>query len=89
MGAGVRDIVILLVWQFSRPVLLANLIAWPIAIYAMANWLQGFTYRLELYWVLPICAVAGILSLIVAWLTVGGNAAKVANANPIKALRCE
>lgn len=89
MGAGVRDIVILLVWQFSRPVLLANLIAWPIAIYAMANWLQGFTYRLELYWVLPICVVAGILSLIVAWLTVGGNAAKVANANPIKALRCE
>lgn len=89
MGARVRDIVILLVWQFSRPVLLANVIAWPIAIYAMADWLQSFTYRLELYWMLPICIAAGFLSLIVAWLTVGGNAAKVANANPIKALRCE
>ena len=89
MGARVGDIVTLLIWQFSKPVLVANLIAWPISIYAMTYWLQSFPYRIDLLWLLPICLVTGVLTLFIAWLTVGGNAAKVARANPIYALRSE
>jgi putative ABC transport system permease protein len=89
MGARIQDIVTLLIWQFSKPVLVANLIAWPISIYAMTYWLQSFPYRIDLLWLLPICLVTGVLTLLIAWLTVGGNAAKVARANPIHALRSE
>jgi len=89
LGATVRDIVQLLVWQFSKPVLLANLIAWPIAAWAMMRWLETFPYRMDFWYLLPLCVFAGITTLAVAWVTVGGNAAKVARANPIKALRYE
>lgn len=89
MGASVKDIVTLLIWQFSKPVIIANLIAWPISIYAMLIWLESFSYRIDTLWLGPICAVVGGSLLIVAWATVGGNAAKVARANPIGALRQE
>ncbi len=89
MGARVMDIVRLLVWQFSKPVLLANLIAWPLAAWGMLNWLQAFPYRLDEWVLVPLCLIAGLIALAIAWFTVGGNAAKVARANPIKALRYE
>ncbi|TDF34613.1 ABC transporter permease [Alteromonadaceae bacterium M269] len=89
MGAEVRDIVTLLIWQFSRPVIIANLIAWPVSIYAMLSWLESFSYRIDAIWLLPICITVGAVLLLVAWATVGSNAAKVAMANPIKALRQE
>lgn len=89
MGARVRDIVQLLLWQFSKPVLLANIIAWPLACWGVINWLQQFPYRLDTWVLLPVCLGAGLLALSIAWLTVGGNAARVARANPIKALRYE
>ena len=47
LGARTRDIVRLLVWQFSRPVLIANLIAWPIAWWLMRDWLNGFDARID------------------------------------------
>ena len=89
MGANIMQIVKLLIWQFSKPVVLANVIAWPIAAYLMNNWLQNFPYRIEQWYLLPICLLVGFLSLSVAWLTVGGNAARVARKNPIHALRYE
>lgn len=89
MGANVSQIVKLLIWQFSKPVALANLIAWPIAIYAMNSWLEEFPYRIEQWYLLPICLLVGLLSLSIAWLTVGGNAARVARKNPVHALRYE
>ncbi len=89
MGASVKDIVALLIWQFSKPIMIANLIAWPISIYAMLLWLESFSYRIDTLWLGPICLVVGGSLLLVAWATVGGNAAKVARANPIKALRQE
>ncbi|MDN4502476.1 ABC transporter permease [Alteromonadaceae bacterium BrNp21-10] len=89
MGAQISDIVKLLIWQFSKPVLIANIIAWPIAAYAMLSWLQEFPYRLEAIWLLPICVATGLLSLLIAWATVGGNAAKVAKNKPVHALRHE
>lgn len=89
MGASVIDIVRLLIWQFSKPVLLANLIAWPIAVYGILQWLENFPYRIETWWLGVFCLIAAFVALTIAWITVGGNAAKVARSNPIKALRYE
>jgi putative ABC transport system permease protein len=89
MGANVTDIVALLIWQFSKPIMIANLIAWPISVYVMLKWLESFSYRIDTLWLAPICLIVGGCLLLAAWATVGGNAAKVARANPIKALRQE
>jgi putative ABC transport system permease protein len=87
LGARTRDIVRLLVWQFSKPVLLANVIAWPLAFLAMRNWLNGFDDRITLT---PVPFVlAGILALVIAVVTVAGHASRVASAKPITALRYE
>ena len=89
MGAKVKNIVSLLLWQFSKPVLIANIIAWPLAIYFMLDWLERFSYQLP-YWVLaPLCLGAAVIALAIAWLTVATNTARVARSNPIKALRYE
>jgi len=89
MGASVLDIVRLLLWQFSKPVMVANLIAWPLASWGMMQWLESFPYRLGDWVLVPLCLAAGLIALLIAWITVGGNAAKVARSNPIKALRYE
>jgi putative ABC transport system permease protein len=47
-GARTRDIILLLLWQFSIPVLMANVIAWPVAYYYLHNWLEGYAYRISL-----------------------------------------
>jgi len=86
-GARVRDVVFLLLWQFSVPVLIANLIAWPVAWYYLHDWLQGFAYRITLS---PIYFLgAGAAALVIAWATVFVHAHRVARANPIHALRYE
>lgn len=87
LGASVPDLVRLLVWQFSRPVLVANLIAWPVAWYGLSLWLEGFAYRVELDPLLFLAAGAG--ALLIAWVTVAGHAARVAVEKPVKALRYE
>jgi putative ABC transport system permease protein len=87
LGARTRDIVRLLVWQFSRPVLIANVIAWPIAWWTMRDWLNGFDTRMALT-PLPF-VLAGGLALAIAVATIAGHAFKVARANPIRALRYE
>jgi putative ABC transport system permease protein len=87
LGATVRDIVQLLAWQFSKPVILANLIAWPVAWWAMRDWLNTFDARIALT-PTPF-ALAGILALGIAIGTVAGHALKVARLNPIHALRYE
>ena len=86
-GAKTRDLVLLLLWQFSIPVLVANLIAWPIAWYYLHGWLNGFTYRISLS---PLYFLGvGLAALAIAWLTILGHALKIARANPIHALRHE
>src|SRR6185503_18374251 len=87
LGARTRDIVRLLVWQFSRPVIIANIIAWPIAWWMMRDWLNGFDQRIALTPVPFVIAAAIALGIAVA--TVVGHAVKVARANPIHALRYE
>ncbi len=86
-GARTRDVAILLLWQFSIPVLIANVIAWPLAWYYLRGWLQGFASHIALS---PLYFVAaGIAALLIAWLTVLSHALRVARANPIHALRTE
>ncbi|MFM2043690.1 MAG: hypothetical protein RLY86_2266 [Pseudomonadota bacterium] len=87
LGAGVPDIVRLLVWQFSKPVLVANIIAWPLAWWGMSRWLEGFAYRIDLNPALFV--LAGSVALSIAWGTVAVHAVRVAQSNPIKALRYE
>jgi putative ABC transport system permease protein len=89
MGARVKNIISLLLWQFSKPVLIANIIAWPVAIFAMQSWLERFTYRFNSLLMIPICIVSGFIALAIAWFTVAGNTTRVAKSKPIKALRYE
>jgi len=87
LGAPVSHIVILLSKEFSRWILLANIIAWPIGWYAMSKWLQSFAYRTGLN---PLPFIfAGLLSLMVAALPVGYQAVKAAVADPVDSLRYE
>jgi putative ABC transport system permease protein len=86
-GARSRDIVRLLAWQFSKPVIVANLIAWPVAWWVMRDWLDTFDARIALGPV-PFLA-AGLLAFAIAVGTIAGHALKVSRANPIHALRYE
>jgi putative ABC transport system permease protein len=86
-GARTRDIVLLLLWQFSIPVFLANAIAWPVAWYYLHGWLEGFAYHISLS---PLYFLgSGAVAMVIAWVTVFTHARRVANANPIYALRYE
>lgn len=86
-GANVGNIVGLLLWQFSKPVLIANLIAWPVAWYYLDRWLSGFAYRIDLN---PLYFVAaGLVALVIAWLTVTMHSVRVARSKPVLALRYE
>jgi putative ABC transport system permease protein len=86
-GARTRDIVRLLLWQFSIPVLIANLIAWPVAWYFLRHWLEGYAYKISLS---PLYFLAaGTIALLIAWATVIIHTLVVARASPILALRCE
>src|SRR5204863_9327770 len=76
LGARTRDIVRLLVWQFSRPVIIANVIAWPVAWWLMRDWLNGFDQRIPLTPVPFVIAAAVALGIAIA--TVVGHAVKVA-----------
>src|SRR5665213_1448708 len=80
-GARDRDVIILLLWQFTIPVLIANLIAWPLAWYYLRDWLQGFAYRIPLSPFYFVCV--GVAALLIAWATILGHALRVARANPI------
>ncbi len=87
LGASVASIVSLLSGDFAKLVLLANIIAWPAAWYAMNTWLQGFAYRAPLdAWVFVSASAA---ALGIALLTVSFQSIKAALANPVEALRCE
>ena len=87
MGAAVLQVAALLLWQFSRPVLLANLVAWPAAFWLMRRWLSAFAYHVELQW--WVFAGASTGALLVALLAVGGQALLAARQKPVLALRYE
>lgn len=87
LGASVSSIVFLFSKEFSKWVLLANIIGWPVAYFAMMKWLANFAYRTSLnVWTFIL---AGALALFIAILTVSYHSLKAAVADPIKALRYE
>ncbi|MHB1205332.1 MAG: ABC transporter permease [Rhodospirillaceae bacterium] len=87
MGASRTDVLRLVLWQFTKPVLWANLIAWPVAYFIMRRWLESFAYHIDLSpWMF---LAASALALVIAVLTVSGHALLVARSQPVKALRYE
>jgi putative ABC transport system permease protein len=87
MGGSVWSIVRLLTNDFSKMVLVANVIAWPVAYFTMTRWLENFAYRIDLT---PLIFIgSGLIALCIAWVTVGGTAAKAATRKPVLALRYE
>jgi putative ABC transport system permease protein len=86
-GARSRDIVRLLAWQFTKPVMIANLIAWPVAWWVMRDWLNGFDARIDLG-PTPF-VIAGLIAFMIAIGTIAGHALRVSRTNPIHALRYE
>ena len=87
LGASVQGVVLLLTKDFTKLVSIAFLIAAPVAYFAMKHWLQDFAYRTDLHPIIFI--LAGLLALLIAWLTVGYQAIKAALTNPVEALRYE
>lgn len=87
LGASVQSIVVLFSKEFIILIGIAFFIAAPLGYYLMHQWLIGFYYHIELSW--PVFVAAIVISVIIAWLTVGYKAIKAAIANPVKSLRTE
>lgn len=87
LGASVTGIVTLLSKDFLKLVLIAIVIASPLAWYVMHRWLQDFAYRVDINW--WVFLLAGIIAAAIAFVTISFQAIKAANANPVKSLRTE
>jgi putative ABC transport system permease protein len=89
LGASETSLIFLLSKEFTLLVLIANLVAWPLAYLAMHNWLEGFAYRIQLNSHLGFFLLASAIALLIAWLTVSFQAVKASLVNPIDSLRYE
>jgi len=87
VGASKSNILVLLSKEYTRCILLANLIAWPAAYFAMNRWLRDFAYRITIS--TQTFILSAFLALIIAWIVVSYQALKAASANPAEALRFE
>lgn len=87
LGASVTSVVALLSKDFIKLVLIAIIIATPLAWYTMNRWLEDFAYRIELQW--WMFALAGLLAVVIALLTVSFQSVKAALMNPVKSLRSD
>ena len=87
LGASVSGIVTQLSKEFLKLVVLANIVALPVAYYCMDLWLQDFSYRISIG--VGTLLLSASLALIIAWATVGYQAVKAAMSNPVEALRYE
>ena len=87
LGASVPNLVVLLTSDFTKLVLIAFLIAAPVAYYLMHTWLDNFAYHMEMS--AGIFLLAGVAALLIAWLTVSYHSVRAALSNPVKSLRSE
>ena len=87
LGATGYQLVYLLSATFTRPILIATVIAVPLAWYGMSQWLSGFAYHVSIDW--TIFVIAFLSALIIAWLTVSFESIKAARTNPVISLRSE
>ena len=87
MGASQNQILYLFLSQFSRWVIISNLVAWPLSYFVMKNWLQNFTYRIDFpFWTFIISL---LLSLTIAVITVSWQSIKASRMNPAASIRVE
>lgn len=87
LGASLLNIVVLLSREFIKWVLVANIIAWPVAYFAMNKWLQNFAYKVHIGWI--VFVLTAVLTFVIALLTVSYQSVKAAMADPVYALRYE
>jgi putative ABC transport system permease protein len=87
LGASVNNIIFLLSKEFAKLVLIANILAWPLAFYAMNRWLGNFAYRIGVGW--DLFVFSGVLAVAIALVTVCFHSVRAALANPATALRYE
>jgi len=87
LGASVPNIAAMLSTNFLKPVTIAMLIAFPVSWYAMNSWLEGFAYKVGIEW--WVFAFAGVVTIIIALLTVTYQSVKASLSNPVKSLRTE
>ncbi|GAI42559.1 unnamed protein product [marine sediment metagenome] len=87
LGSSKTGIFLLLSKSFTKWVLIANIISWPIAYYVLDNWLKTFAYRISIN--IMIFVLSGVLALLIALFTVGYQAVRAASANPVDCLRYE
>jgi len=87
LGASVNNIIFLLSKEFAKLVLIANIVAWPLAFYAMNRWLGNFAYRIGIGW--DIFILSGVLAVVIALFTVCFHSIRAALSNPATALRYE
>ena len=87
LGASIREIVLLLSKEFTKWVLTANLIAWPLAYYIMDRWLENFAYRISIKG--DLFVYSGIMAAVIALFTVSFHSVKAARANPADSLKYE
>jgi putative ABC transport system permease protein len=87
IGASTAGLVRLLSIDFMLPVLIGNILSWPLAAWAVHTWLTEFTYRIDIGW--QVFALSLGLTLAVALLTIGFRCWQTARANPVKSLRAE
>ena len=87
LGASISEIVQMLARDFVMVIVIAMLIATPVAWYFMNKWLQDFAYKIEIPWWVFI--LSGSIALVIAMITMGFQAIKAALVNPIKSLRTE
>ncbi len=87
MGASQNQILYLFLTQFSKWVIISNIVAWPLAYFAMKNWLQNFTYRIDFpFWTFILSL---LLSLFIAVITVSWQSLKASRMNPAASIRVE
>lgn len=87
LGASVLNVIYLLSTSFTRLIIIAVVIAMPVAWFAVNSWLKSFAYRVNADWV--IFLTASLTALLIAWITVSYESLKAAMANPVKSLRTE
>lgn len=87
LGANISSIVHLLSKDFLKPVIIAAIIAFPLAYWFLDSWLQDFAYRTAISW--WVFALAAVLALVIALVTISFQAIKAAISNPVKSLRTE
>jgi putative ABC transport system permease protein len=89
LGAPAAGLVLNLGKEFTRWVLVANILAWPVAYWLIDRWLQSFAFRISMIENLWIFPVAGLIALFIALVTVVGQAIHAANMNPVDAVKYE